>query len=358
LKITFVLPGVGLVGGIKVVFEYANNFIELGHEVKIIYPGEVKKLRWKGKIVESSKRLLYKIGMEETQKIQNWFELKASLHPAGSLKEEKYVPDADVIIGTWWETAHEVSKYRKEKGRKYYLIQHYEIWGGPKEKVDESYKLGLYNIVVSEWLRKKIEDLGAHVDAVIPIGVNFSEFYPVKELGENRSDEQIRILTPYRDLEWKGVEDACKAFEIASQYHDNLQFVMYGALPVTAAHAKYIPQNTEFHLNISTKKLNELYNSCDMFLYSSWHEGFALPPLEAMACKIPVISTKVGILHEFSSRDVLLYEPRDIAGLAKGITTLVEDKQKRSELGEKGYNEVQKFTWEKAARKLNACLTN
>ena len=344
MRITFLLPGIGLVGGIKTVFEYANRLVERHHSVSIVYPYPTSHFSARQKVMEFSRRAQIASGL---RKFPDFFDLKADLVAAESLEDEKYIPNGDAVVATWWETAYDVARYGQEKGSKYYLIQHYEIWGGPKDKVDASYRLGLHNIAVSDWVRGVLEGIGAKVEAVVPIGIDFSEFYPV----ETRRGSGIRILTPYRDQKWKGVDDALEIFKIIRDRHDNAQLVMYGTKI-----EEPLPEEVEFHLKPSIQELNELYNSCDIFLYTSWYEGFALPPLEAMACKIPVVSTKVGILNDFSSKDALLCPPRDILGLAEGISTLIDRKDYRAEIAENGYNAVKAFTWEKAVNKLESLL--
>src|SRR4030042_5444283 len=152
MKITFILSDIGLAGGVKIVFQYAKLLSAAGHEVSVVYsPPETIWARPK----KSLRRLL------SDRKILKYLSCKAIKIIKAPRLSERYIPDADIIVATWWETAYNVSQLGQSKGRKFYLIQHYEIWGGPKERVDKSYKLGLHNIVISSWLKKMLENIGA-----------------------------------------------------------------------------------------------------------------------------------------------------------------------------------------------------
>jgi hypothetical protein len=72
----------------------------------------------------------------------------------------RYVPDADAVFATWWATAELVLEYPPNKGGKFYLIQHYEVWGGPKERVYNTWRMPLYKVVIAKWLYEKGLEIG------------------------------------------------------------------------------------------------------------------------------------------------------------------------------------------------------
>ncbi len=349
MKITFVLPHIRLAGGVKVVFEYANRLQEKGHDISVIYPifpgtkwYNVRKLV--GTILGAIRNL-------ERGNQVGWFDLKVNLIRVPTLSE-RYIPDADIIIATWWETAYYVNRYRSNKGKKLYLIQHYEVWGGPKEKVDRTYyELGLYNVVISSWLKNILENLGAKVEAVILNGVNLKEFYP--EYIE-RNDNKIRLLMPYRREKWKGVKDGLRVFEIIKKKRSDVKLIMFGQKPKEGE----LPSEVEFHLNPTNDELRKIYNSCDIFVFPSHCEGFGLPPMEAMACKIPVITTNVGAVPDItiSRKTALISQSGDIEDLSRNVMELIEDEQKRNIISDAGYQYIQEFTWDKAVDQFENIL--
>jgi len=347
MKITFILPGIEMSGGVKAVFEFANHLSARGHDVSVIYPlipmnsgAEWYNLR------SLAGRALATAGSLRRGVHVDWFNLKANLIRVPTLAE-RYIPDADIIVATWWETAYHVAEFSKGKGEKFYLVQHYETWGGPEEKVNNTYKLGLHNIVNSTWLKNILQNkLEAPVEALILHAPDRNEFYPEDM---ERSNDTIRILMPYRRIKWKGAEDGLKAFEIARKKCSNVQLVMFGEAP-----GKNMPEYVEFHKRPAGSKLRKIYNSCHIFLFPSHHEGFGMPPMEAMACKCAVVSTNVGAIPDYTipGKTASVSPPRSPELLAENLTRLLESEELRKRISEAGHEHIKNFTWDKATAAL------
>jgi len=101
---------------------------------------------------------------------------------------------------------------------------------------------------------------------------------------------------------------------------------------------------------VSDQDLILLYNAAKIFVFPSLYEGFGLPPLEAMACGTPVVSSRVTSLAETLDGAALTFDPLDIYDMADKIYQVVRDENLRRELREKGIRWVKKFSWEKCAR--------
>ena len=93
------------------------------------------------------------------------------------------------------------------------------------------------------------------------------------------------------------------------------------------------------------------YNLAKVFVYPSLYEGFGLPPLEAMACGCPVISSNVSSIPEVVGDAGILINPRDADELAKNIEEVMESETLQKELMHKGMHRAKKFSWEKSARR-------
>ncbi len=85
-------------------------------------------------------------------------------------------------------------------------------------------------------------------------------------------------------------------------------------------------------------------------IYPSIYEGFGLPPLEAMACGVPVIASDVSSLPEVVGDTGLLIDPYDDEALAKTILKMITDPDIRQQLSLKALARSAEFTWEKCAR--------
>jgi glycosyltransferase involved in cell wall biosynthesis len=100
---------------------------------------------------------------------------------------------------------------------------------------------------------------------------------------------------------------------------------------------------------LSDEDLSALYSSCRAFIYPSLYEGFGLPPLEAMACGAPVITSRIPSITEVVGRAAHLVEPTDTQALAQSIIKLLEDESERERLRAAARARAAEFTWEKTA---------
>ena len=101
--------------------------------------------------------------------------------------------------------------------------------------------------------------------------------------------------------------------------------------------------------HVPDEHLPALYSGALAFIYVSLYEGFGLPPLEAMACGTPVLTSNVTSLPEVVGDAALTVNPYDIDAIAEGIKRLVEDDNLRKELSQKGLARAKLFSWERTA---------
>ncbi|MCG9966625.1 glycosyltransferase family 4 protein [Pelotomaculum terephthalicicum JT] len=101
---------------------------------------------------------------------------------------------------------------------------------------------------------------------------------------------------------------------------------------------------------VSDSDLPALYRNASVFVYPSLYEGFGLPPLEAMACGTPVISSNVSSIPEVVGDAGLLIDPYRPEEVARAITLVLKDNGLRVRLNRTGLNRAGLFTWDKTAR--------
>ena len=101
---------------------------------------------------------------------------------------------------------------------------------------------------------------------------------------------------------------------------------------------------------LEDKILPVLYSGCDAFVYPSFYEGFGLPPLEAMSCKAPVITSNLTSIPEVTGDDAILINPYNINELEKALVTLLNDETLKANLSERGYLRSLEFTWTNTAQ--------
>jgi glycosyltransferase involved in cell wall biosynthesis len=102
---------------------------------------------------------------------------------------------------------------------------------------------------------------------------------------------------------------------------------------------------------VPAEELPWWYNAADLFVYPSLYEGFGLPPLEAMACGTPVVSSTVSSLPEVVGSGGLLVDPTDTEALASAMKRMVTDRETHDSTRAAGLAQAQTFSWAEAAQR-------
>jgi glycosyltransferase involved in cell wall biosynthesis len=105
---------------------------------------------------------------------------------------------------------------------------------------------------------------------------------------------------------------------------------------------------------VDDASLPDLYRAASTMVYPSLFEGFGLPPVEAMACGCPVISSTRGALAEVVGKAAELIEPESVNSIAAGLKHLAQSQVRREELRRLGLENAQRFSWSKAAVQMLA----
>ena len=92
--------------------------------------------------------------------------------------------------------------------------------------------------------------------------------------------------------------------------------------------------------------LVDLYRSCALYVFPSWHEGFGLPILEAIRCGAAVIGSNVSSIPEVIGCQDALFNPRDTTSMADLMTRALTDKEFKLSLSKRSCNHCTKFSWD------------
>jgi len=96
-----------------------------------------------------------------------------------------------------------------------------------------------------------------------------------------------------------------------------------------------------------------LLSGAKMFCFPSLYEGFGMPPLEAMACGTPVLTSNTSSLPEVCGDAAFYIDPLSVSEIESGIRELLHNEELRNELIEKGRQRIKQFAWDKIAEQLH-----
>jgi len=106
----------------------------------------------------------------------------------------------------------------------------------------------------------------------------------------------------------------------------------------------------ELRPHVSEVELTRLYSQADILLWVSLNEGFGLPPLEAMACGTPVVTSHVTAMPEVCAEAAFLVEPTDPERIFEATRRLLQEEDIRSSFVERGRARAREFTWRECAK--------
>jgi len=333
-----------------VVYEYANHLSKRGHAVTLIHPALNRKNAGLSQISRSATSFIYR-RVSGTYRPTHWFRLDPSVAVRWvPTLSASFVPDGDIVVATAWNTAEWITKYPASKGRRVYLIQSWEIWDGPEDRVRATWKAPLTRIVVARWLRQLGADMGLPC-IFIPNGIDLNQFgldVPI----EARDPNEVMML--YHSHPVKGSADGLAALELVHRTLPDLRATLFG----TSTPDRRFPSWVKYYRLPSQKELRALYNRAAVFVSPAGMEGWPLPPAEAMICGAALVATDIAGHREYASHGetALLSPPGNPGLLAENILRFVKDTSLRLAVAKNGNTFVRKFSWERAADLLEGVL--
>lgn len=366
MKITFVLWGTKRTGGTNAIFQVGDRLAKMGHNVTFVSAGPIEHQWFKFTsnvdflfpeakifptfVIRKKKVLLSEIISYFLKVFGRGLDLSRHIILASSIPS-----DSDCVVATFFETAFSVQMADIPDSKKFYYIQHYELVFFEdqisKRRVKQTYYFPFKWIVSSTWANKMLmENIGRSGSIVIP-GIDVSTF---NADGPESTSDKFKIIALGKSAKVKGIKCLFEALSIARGSIPNIQLILYGTEPELRTQS---PVDTEYIVRPSNEELSKLYASADVLVTPSLYESSPSPPLEAMACGTPVITTRFGTEdYCYDNENSLVVLPEDANALSEAIIRLHDNPDLRDKLRRNGLKTVASMTWDRTAEEFNKVI--
>jgi GT2 family glycosyltransferase/glycosyltransferase involved in cell wall biosynthesis len=322
LRIVYVTEDTGVGGGHRDVFEHLNRLSARGHDVS-----------------------LYTLGGPP-----DWFPLRVPVHSFADYHDlSNALAEVDAIkVATWWMTAVPVWRASIPRGIPVYFVQDIETSYYPdheraRHAVLDSYRPEFRYMTISSWNRERLRELGLDAE-LIPPGIDLQNFRPRTEVA--RREDMVLALGRSNPL--KNLPLTLAAWKALKQPRPEL--CLFGIEPELANGdgVRYVDSPDD-------ERVNELFCRATVFVQTSTHEGFALPPLEAMAAGAAVVCTDAHGNRDFCIDGVNCLMPEATpAAVSAALARLLGDPELRARLARAGLQTAQEYAWERRIDDLEA----
>ena len=206
-----------------------------------------------------------------------------------------------------------------------------------------------------------VKDKSIHV---IYNGYDNKRFYPREKGAMKKKYGLLRYLLYVGDMRpYKNLERSIEAFAILNP--DNTHFVIAGGKDKrfypsikNKVDALGLTDRVIFPGYVPQEDLPHLYSDAAMLVFPSLYEGFGLPPLEAMACGCPVLTSRTTSLPEVCGEAAVYVDPYSAGSIAEGMKRMLADDEGRARSARKGLERAKLFSWEKTAKETMRMLEN
>jgi glycosyltransferase involved in cell wall biosynthesis len=329
----FILESTELAGGIKVVFQAANHlastFNTMDVEVFALGPQPL----WR----------------ETDVPVRTFGDYQALVSALTPIRANK--------VATFWRTARPVASSARS-GEGYYLVQDIETCfytdDDTRANVVATYDLPLQLLATSQWVSRELERRGKRA-AYIGLGIDHTVFERLSA-AESLEERIVLVNAPRKRSLWslKGMDLLLAALSAIKEARADLKIWSYSPHPLSGGFEQVVDRHWE---QKSDPEVAELYRRASCFLITSFHEGFCLPALEAMACGTPVVTTAAdGNLEFCLDGETCLITESEPRAVARSVIKLIEDPPLKELLRRGGLQISQRYDWLLAGKRLERAL--
>lgn len=328
-SVVYVLPTSELYGGVRVILEHADGLLARGYAVRVVGPDPAP----------------------------DWYPLR-SPYTQVDLFAPGGVPAADLCVGTFWTTVGPA--YTSGSRHVFHLCQGYE--GVHREyapilpQIDAAYRLPIPKLLISAHLEPVLVErygcrchlLGQAVDAAL--------FLPGEGFREEPEPLRVGIVGPF-GVRSKGIREALTGLRLARQQGMSLEVHRASADPLEDAERDLGMTDRFFH-RLDTRGMVGFYQGLDAYVHPSYdEEGYPLPPLEAMACGVPVALSRIRPFAVIPDAAVERFPPGEPEALVPALAAL-RGPHRRRQLRAAGLAYSRSMTLDKVLDRLEAAFAS
>ncbi len=337
LSIAFLLESTVLCGGVKVVFNLASALAAKGCQVYVL----------------------------SSDTAASWFRGQLNFIVQNPFDAD-IVNRFELVVATTYRLAWTHAKYI-EAGRLWHLVQGFEgdyfECGHLLEDIDQAYLLQIPKITISRDLARRLAARYPNNTFVsIGQGLEKDYFYPAQDWVQQI---QVRpsslFLVGAASISIKQVKLGLQAYALARRQYTDLKLVRISTVDTRDQEENIVGNISEYHVHIPPERIGKLFRARHGLLLapSGPGEGFGLPPLEAMACAVPVVMSNIPSFTAFAlpvdyARFVRHDDPEDMAA---GICELIADQEKREYLARRGLQVTASYDFDSVASRLLGVLS-
>lgn len=336
LRITYLVPHHNLTGGLKVLLEQIRWLGARGHRVRAVFRGRASRA------------------------LPPWSDVAAAeerILPEGASLAEAF-EGSDVVVCGVFPTVPECAAAGRptlylEQGHEFL----FELPQGQGDHLDQVFRqfdralttptpVATISPFVSELLARSF----GRRTMVIPNGIDPARFHPAPVGTGARV-----LLVGNPTLAFKGFDAALAALRRAHRQVPGLSVTWVSQVPVPATDLPFPVENV---VNPPQERLPGIFRGHDVHLFTSRYEAFALPPLEAMASGVPVVSTDCGGIRAFAVHgdNCLLASPGDDAALGEAVARVLLEPALKARLAQRGRETAEAFSMERSIDALEEAL--
>lgn len=314
-KLVYVLPSLEVCGGIRIALEHCNRLT--GFDIYILNLSKNNEC--------------------------NWFDNKVKI-----INQLTFTPD--IIVGTFWKTIEYIEQQGiARNSKKFYLIQGKEPYfyddKRVRDRVRMTYFKGYKHICISkslvEWQKR---EYGIECE-YIQNGLDFNQFYPNPALPKKR---KTILIEGNDNFYYKNIYQGFVVLQ-KLRHQADIWYLAYKGNTIDKSNYDKV------FLNPSQNDLRKIYSSADIFFKPTLLEGSSLPIMEAMACKIAIVSSDIDGVREYLVNDYncLLAKKGNVRNYIYQLKRLLNDDILRLTLSSNAHQTALKsFNWNDIIDKL------